>query len=140
MEPINLAGALSPAVLLYNLNGSRAAAVEQWLAARGIRAIHVEPADLARPLGALLGLPGFPDSDALCLGGFSEEMLVMFGFRGTMMQEFLGWFRTEGLPPVALKAVATPTNLQWTSLALHEELAKEHAWFLQNRPSSKANP
>lgn len=128
------AGCLSPAVLLYNLTGSRAAAIDRRLAGMGVRAIHVAPTDYTRPLGALLGLPGFPDSDALCLGGFRDEMLVMFAFHGTMMQDFLAWFRTEGLSPVALKAVATPTNLQWTSLALHEELAKEHAWFLQNRP------
>ena len=128
---------LAPAVLLYNLAGQRAAAVERWLTAHGIRPIRVAPADYARPLGALLRLPGTsfasPDSDTVCLGGFSEEMLVMFAFHGTMMQDFLAMFRAEGLSPVALKAVATPTNLQWTSLALHEELAREHAWFLQNR-------
>lgn len=133
MEPLDLSGSLSPAVLLYNLTGSRAEAVDRWLASKGIRSFHVSTADYARPLGALLQLPGFPDSEALCLNGFSEEMLVMFGFHGTMLQDFLGWFRAEGLEPVALKAVATPTNLQWSSLTLHQELAKERAWFLKGR-------
>ena len=134
MEARNPAGSLSPAVLLYNLTGSRAAAIDGKLADMGVRGIHVTPGDYARPLGALLELPGFPDSKAVCLGSFSDEMLVMFTFHGTLMQDLLGWFRTAGLSPVALKAVATPTNLQWTSLALHAELSKEHAWFLENRP------
>ena len=35
--------------------------------------------------------------------------------------------REEGLPPVALKAMVTPTNVNWSSLELFEALRQEHA-------------
>ena len=34
---------------------------------------------------------------------------------------------------VALKAVLTPTNMQWTSIKLHEEIGREHAALRQGR-------
>ena len=31
------------------------------------------------------------------------------------------------MPPIALKAILTPTNSAWNSLTLHGELSSEHA-------------
>ena len=119
----------TPAVLLYNFRDpARKARVRGWLERKGIRALEIPPTELHHSLGALLGLPGFDREPGLRLErGFEEEMLVMFGFPGTMLHDFLAFFREEGLPPVALKAMITPTNVNWTSLALHEALKEEHA-------------
>ena len=133
---------ITPAVLLYNFrNPARRTRVRGWLERKDIRVLEVAPTELRHSLGALLGLPGFDREPGPWLGrGFDEEMLVMFGFQGTMLRDFLAFFREEGLPPVALKAMITPTNVNWTSLALYEALKEEHAQ-LQNVPRNKAeNP
>jgi hypothetical protein len=56
----------------------------------------------------------------------------MFAFREGMLDDLLRFFRAECRPTVALKAVATPTNLLWTPRALFDELKQERAWFEQN--------
>ena len=119
----------TPAVLLYNFRDpARRARIRGWLERNAIRPLDVAPTELHHSLGALLGLPGFDREPDLWLGrGFDEEMLVMFAFQGTLLHDFLAFFREEGLPPVALKAMITPTNVNWTSLALHEALKEEHA-------------
>ena len=119
----------TPAVLLYNFRDpARRARIRGWLERKGIRSQDVAPTELHHSLGALLDLPGFDRETGLRLErGFDEEMLVMFGFQGTMLRDFLAFFREEGLPPVALKAMITPTNVNWSSLALHEALKEEYA-------------
>ena len=132
----------TPAVLLYNFRDpARRARIRGWLERNAIRPLDVAPTELHHSLGALLGLPGFDREPGPWLGrGFEEEMLVMFGFQGTLLRDFLAFFREEGLPPVALKAMITPTNVNWTSLALHAALKEEHE-RLQNVPRKKAeNP
>ena len=119
---------IMPAVLLYNFRDpARRDRLRGWLERKGVRALEIAPTELHHSLGALLSLPGFDREQGLWLGrGFDEEMLVMFGFQGTLLRDFLAFFRGEALPPVALKAMITPTNVNWTSLALHEALREEH--------------
>ena len=90
--------------------------------------LELAPTELNQSLGALLGLPGFAREPGLRLGGGpTEEMLVMFAFRGDLLNSFLAFFREEGLAPVALKAMVTPINVHWSALRLHEALREEHA-------------
>ena len=119
---------IMPAVLLYNFRApARKARIRGWLDRKGVRALEIPPTELHHSLGALLGLPGFDREPGLRLErGFEEEMLVMFGFQGTLLRDFLAFFREEGLPPVALKAMITPTNVNWSSLALYAALKEEH--------------
>lgn len=123
------------AVLLYNLDsGPRGARIRAYLERQGIRAIDVAPAEDLQPLGALLDVPGFPRTERVSpLRLFSEEMLVMFAMQGAGLSEFLQFFRDEGLAPVALKAVVTPTNIGWTSNALYQELCRERAAIARQR-------
>jgi hypothetical protein len=118
-----------PTVLLYQIaDPGRAARIRAWLDRTGIRAVEVAPTELHHSLGALLELPGFARESGLWMGeALAQEMLVMFAFRGTMLSDFLRFFREEGLPPVALKAMVTPTNVNWSSLELFEALRQEHA-------------
>ena len=123
------------AVLLYNLeSGPRGSKIRAYLQQQGIHVIDVPPADDLQPLGALLELPAFPRSNRVSpLRLFREEMMVMFAMQGAVMSEFLQFFRDEGLSPVALKAVVTPTNVTWTSNALYQELCREREAFAQKR-------
>ena len=121
--------AVQPTVLLYHISDpARLARVRGWLERAGVRALELAPTELNQSLGALLGLPGFAREPGLRLGGGpTEEMLVMFAFRGDLLNSFLAFFREEGLDPVALKAMVTPINVHWSALCLHEALREEHA-------------
>ena len=121
----------TPTVLYFpRKDPARTAKITAWLAGKGIRLRTVESRELHQSIGFLLGLPGFAEKTGPWIGpGFAEEMLVMFAFQGTMMKDFLQFFRVENPPPVELKAVATPTNLSWSALALYEELNKERDYF-----------
>ncbi len=123
-----------PTVLLYGFTDpGRLAAVKSWLHASEIRALEVSPRDWNQPLGALLELPGFARRPTeLPDGGPREEMLVMFAFRDRMLGDLLQFFRDRGLPPVALKAMVTPTNIHWDGARLRTELSRERDYILQH--------
>ena len=55
---------------------------------------------------------------------FTDEMMVMSGFRSQELHELLDAMRTNGCP-VKLKCVVTETNRSWTAVRLHQELAAE---------------
>lgn len=117
-----------PTVLLYCLRDpARRQRILSWLERAGVRPVEVPPEDWQKPIGTLLGLPLFSPAGAPAAeGAVEEEMLVMFAFRPGMLDAFLRFFREEGLAPVALKAMATPTNLNWSSAALYRALREEH--------------
>ena len=53
-------------------------------------------------------------------------MLLLAGFSRAQLDTFLASFAKNGVPPVALKAMLTETNLGWTAQQLAHELAEEH--------------
>ncbi len=120
-----------PTVLLFQVRDPlRAARIRSYLQRRSIRLIEVEEGDQHRSIGELLGVPGTERLKSRCCEQvMEEEMLVMFAFQGSMMKDFLQFFRDEGLTPVALKAVATPTNIFWSAQELYDELQKERDYF-----------
>lgn len=59
-----------------------------------------------------------------------EEMLVMKNFTSRRIDELLINLRKAGVPKIALKAVLTEQNSQWTFYHLYEELKSEHRKML----------
>lgn len=116
-------------ILMYNFKeNERTRHITRYLNISRISYKTVSVTDYLHPLGYLFGLPGFSPSPQFNLGGnFSDEMLVMYNFSQEQRTDFLNFFHREGLAPVDLKAVLTPVTQHWSSLKLHEELAKEHA-------------
>ena len=53
-------------------------------------------------------------------------MMIMCGFTQSMIHELLIRIRRQRMAPVDLKAVLTPTNQNWNSLEIYEEIKKEH--------------
>ena len=116
----------SPGVLLFNLPPERERPVRQWLLRHDVTVRTVRPDEQRHSLGYLTGMPGRTPAAKPDGTPFTDEMLVMSLFPGTLMDEFLAFFRTAGLEPVALKAVVTPSNASWSAVRLHRELKKEH--------------
>ena len=121
-----------PVLLTYNLHGERAAKIRMAAMRFRVRLRAVERREYARPLGELVesGPEGDWDGEA-----FDEEMLVMAHFPPALVQAFLQGLRRAGVRPGGLKAVLTPTNAQWDSLALHTELCREREAISQGAAS-----
>ena len=93
-------------VLLFNIEAKKAIAIK----------------NLCRKLGFLLG---FTDEDvSKTEADFDEEMLYFSEFSSGMLDIFLAQLRRQKCP-VALKAVQTETNLQFTACELYRELSAE---------------
>lgn len=118
-------------ILLYNFkDDERTKQMLRYLNIAGISCKTVTVTEYLHPLGYLFGLPGFAPSPQFNLGGnFTEEMLVMHQFSPEQQTAFLNFFHANHLTPVSLKAVLTPVTCHWSSLKLHEELSKEHAFM-----------
>lgn len=131
----------APLLLMYNLDNDKGTRLRLLCMKLHIRFRSVTPSEYGQPVGALAGFcPSESDAPA---PAFDDEMLVMVNFDGGLLNRFLQQIRAAHIPPVALKAMLTPTNLTWSSARLHDEIRSEHEAMQQNRrahdDSSPAN-
>lgn len=93
----------------------------------GIRIKNIEPEQVTQKVGYLAGLDGFEEQETEGeLPEIKEEVLVMKNFTGSDIDELLIHMKKVGVPKVALKAVLTESNSQWTFYQLYQEIKKEH--------------
>lgn len=120
---------MRPVLLTYNLTDSHLARLRRVCMRLSIAVRPVPAEEWQRPLASLLQPD--PDRSAHCDPpasdcAFQEVMLVMCGFSAPLVNSFLAAMRQNRLPPVALKAVLTPTNSLWSSVTLHAQLLEEN--------------
>ena len=127
-----------PMVLLYNLDDPKGAKIRRMALPLGLRTRLVAPEQYGLTLAALT--EGEEPESQWAGEGFQEEMLLLVNCPGPLLDRFLQGFRRNKIPPVALKAVLTPTNRAWTSLQLREELAKERAAIAQGNAAHAKGP
>ncbi len=77
-------------------------------------------------------VPGRPDIP-------DQEVLVLHLFTGSRLDELLRNLKAAGVR-IALKAVVTESNCDWTFCELYEELLKEHASMHAQRPTASQAP
>ena len=124
------------AVYFYNLNSERGRKIRMLCLTLGLKIRFVDRAQYTEAIGAIAGVPGYSLSGETYKGeGFEDEMLILKGFTGGMLDSFLHGFRKMKIQPVALKAVLTESNCGWNSLELHDELVKEHESMHSQTPS-----
>ena len=126
--------AKQPSALLYNFNDpDRLRLIRRYLNRQKINTRVVITPEFLHPLGYLFDIPGFQASSQFNMGAnFSDEMLVLKDFSSEQMDGFLAFFQENQIPPVALKAMLTPVTQHWSSVQLHDELAKEHKLMHKN--------
>ena len=117
-----------PEALLYNFNDpERLRQIRRYLNRQKVKTRIVTAPEFLHPLGYLFEIPGFhPSSQFNLESNFSDEMIVLKDFSSEQLDEFLAFFKENGLLPVNLKAMLTPVTVHWDSLKLHDELMKEH--------------
>ena len=117
----------TPLVLCYHMGPERTARLKTLCLIQKLRFRVVAPEEYGESIGALAGLLPKSNAPAPASSSVQEEMLVLCHFSESALNGFLLGFRKSGMTPVALKAVLTPTNADWNSLQLYEELRREHA-------------
>ena len=114
----------APLVLFYNLENKKGSALRLLCLKLRIRVRVVKPEEYLMPVGALAGLT--ESVNVPCDQNFQDEMIVMVNFGSKLLNQLLNEMRAMHQPGVALKAVLTPTNMNWNSVQLHEALLREH--------------
>lgn len=118
-----------PTILAFNLTDARLAKLRFVCMKLGLLVQVVPREDFTQPLSALAGLteriPELEKADA-----FPEEMLVFCHMTNAQLNRFLQTLKQQRVPAFPLKAILTPTNADWTPIALCAELKEERAAVL----------
>lgn len=118
-----------PTVLAFNINEESLSKLRFACARAGALVRPVAPEEYALPLGTLCGLtPPLEETPAPVMP-FTDEMLLMANFTSPQVNRLLAAMKQLRLHPIALKAVLTPTNVEWDCARLHEELSAERDAF-----------
>ena len=114
-------------VLLYNFDGKRLQAVRKSLSPLGCVIKTVPKKDFDLPIGALLEPDKVKRTDTPeVTEPFTDEMLVMYGFQGEMIDVLIAALKMGGAGKIALKAIVTEHNIKWSSTKLYKEIKAEH--------------
>ena len=70
---------------------------------------------------------------------FTDEMIVFCHMTNAQLNSFLKTAKQQRIPPFPLKAILTPTNAEWTPVALCAELQEERAAILSGSQAHKAD-
>lgn len=119
---------MKASVLLFNFTDkSRVQSITRALLPLGIRITIVKKDDYLQPLGYLAGVKEIAPTEEIYQGeDLAEEMLLMAGIVGPMVDQVLMALRKSGIGRINYKAVLTLTNQYWNAIQLYEELIKEH--------------
>lgn len=94
---------------------------------------YVEESQYTTPLKDLafpeLALPKAPKALQAPLPSLPEPMMLFAGMDHEEVSRFIDLLNQTGAPRIALKAVLTPTSMEWTPLELYEHLKEEHAYY-----------
>lgn len=110
-------------LLLYNLEKRKSIEIKNLCRKMNIEYSDVEKSDYGYKLGYLLGISD--DISKSESGDFNEEMLLLVDFNNAILDLFLSLLRKKKCT-VALKAVLTDTNRNFTSYELFSEISREH--------------
>ena len=114
---------MHPVILFYNLENSKGRTLKMLCLRLKIKIRIITKEQYNQTLGALAGIDGFP---------LKDEMLVFKGFDNALLDRFLVEFKKLHLTRIGLKAVLTEHNINWDSIALHEELLAEDKKMHEN--------
>ena len=110
-------------VLLYNIEKRKSIEIKNLCRKMNVGYTDVDKSDYGYRLGYLLNI----DDNSVKAEGddFRGEMMLLVDFNNGMLDLFLALLRKKKCT-VALKAVLTDTNKNFTSYELFSEISKEH--------------
>ena len=120
---------MKPTILTFNLNDARLSKLRFICMKLGLMVKPVPAEECGQPIGALCGLSA--PADAVSVEAFSEEMLIFCHMDNAQVNRFLQTAKQMRYAPVALKAILTPANSEWTPAQLCQELKQEREAVLK---------
>ena len=120
---------MKPTILTFNLSETRLSKLRFLCMKLGLAVKAVPAEDFSQPIATLCGLA--ERADAAPAETFSEEMLVFCHMDNALVNRFLQTAKQMRYAPVALKAILTPTNAEWSPVQLCAELRQERAAVLE---------
>ena len=118
------------------------AMMKSVLVRMGVRIRNIGPEQVLEKVGYLAGMEGYEaaggsagadgaDGERTGAGPgelpvIPEEVMVLKQFSGQRLDMLLSGLRGAGVPRIALKAVLTEHNSDWTFYHLYQELKEEH--------------
>ncbi len=120
---------MRPTILTFNLNDARLSKLRFLCMKLGVQVKAIPAEDFAQPIGALCGIADRTETGNA--DAFPEEMLVFCHMDNAAVNRFLQTAKQMRYAPVALKAILTPTNAEWTPVQLCAELKQERQAVLQ---------
>ena len=118
------------AVLLYNIEKSKAIKIKLLCRQFFIEAYEVPKEDYGKKLSFILGLSDDDSEEAF--EDFGEEMLYLADISDSFLPLFLNQLKRKKAP-VSLKAVKTDVNISFTSAQLYSELVAEREAIAQGK-------
>lgn len=116
---------MRPTILTFNLNENRLSKLRFICMKLGLAVRPVPAEECCQPISALCGLT--EQAEASPAEAFPEEMLIFCHMDNAQVNRFLQTAKQMRYAPVALKAILTPTNAEWTPVQLCAELKDERA-------------
>ena len=123
-------------VLYYNPSRpetmKHVAMMKSVLVRMGVRIKNIGPEQVLEKVGYLAGMEGYEAAKESAgavpgkLPVIPEEVMVLKQFSGQRLDMLLSGLRGAGVPRIALKAVLTEHNSDWTFYHLYQELKEEH--------------
>ena len=120
---------MRPTILTFNLNETRLSKLRFLCMKLGLAVKAVPVEDFCQPISALCGMT--ESAEPVPAEAFPEEMLIFCHMDNTLVNRFLQTAKQMRFAPVALKAILTPTNAEWTPAQLCQELRDERAAIMQ---------
>lgn len=120
---------MRPTILTFNLSETRLSKLRFICMKLGVMVKPVPAEDFCQPIGALCGMSA--PVEAAPAEAFPEELLVFCHMDNAAVNRFLTTCRQMRFAPVALKAILTPTNAEWTPAQLCAELKQEREAILR---------
>lgn len=113
-------------VLLYNFSGERLSQVKMAVTLSKAASRIVEKESFCQTLGYLIGAQGYEECKNSECEDFGDELLVMSGFDSGDIDTLIKALRKCGAGRVALKAIVTPTNIDWNGVQLYKAVKEDH--------------
>ena len=125
-------------ILAFNFSAERLKALKLISMMLRVQLRAVARSEMAQPVGFLAGVPGVESAGEAYAGEEAQqEMLVLCAFTRPDLDRLLAAIKKSSLREVALKAMLTPHNAQWSALKLQAELAAEHNFMHDKKHTPK---
>ncbi len=114
-------------ILLVNLDGTQdGIAIGSIARNLGVDVRHLGDTDFNQEVGYLVGLESYDFDDEAKVTSLEEKMMVLHNFSDEQIELFLDVCRQAEVSYIPLKAVTTPTNVQWRFVELYKNVKAEY--------------